>query len=356
VSGADPEVPVSRRLLISAFGINAGGGLVLLEALLPAVRTALRAVTLDSRLRGRSPQLDPEVARTYVRRRFLARLRSLDRQAREARQGDVLLCFNSLPPLRRTGARVINYVHAPHFIAAHRGIRYAPMTRLRMAIERRWLSLGIRHCDEVWVQTESMARELRAIHPGARVVVVPFVDEALYALLPRSPATPAAADATRFTFFYPADAVGHKNHQNLLAAWQELARENFRPTLKLTLEAGELQAVLARMDGATALLPNVQALGRIGRSEVLEQLRGSSALLFASLTETLGIPLVEAMALGVPVLAAERTFVRDVSRPRETFDPASPRSIADAVRRFMGVERPQACLLSAAEFAARLLG
>ena len=45
--------------------------------------------------------------------------------------------------------------------------------------------------------------------------------------------------------------------------------------------------------------------------------------------------LLEARALGVPVLAPERDYVRDVCEPRQTFDPASPRSIADAVRRFL---------------------
>jgi glycosyltransferase involved in cell wall biosynthesis len=68
---------------------------------------------------------------------------------------------------------------------------------------------------------------------------------------------------------------------------------------------------------------------------VLERLAGSTGLIFASSLESFGLPLLEARALGVPVLAAERDFVREVCEPQQTFDPASPHSIADAVRRFL---------------------
>jgi glycosyltransferase involved in cell wall biosynthesis len=345
----------ARRLLVSAFGINSGGGLVLFNALLPAVRAALRAVALDTRLRGRPLDIDAGVETRYVRRGFLARFLSLNRLARQAGQGDVLFCFNSLPPLSRSRARVVNYVHAPHFVGAHRGIRYSLITRLRTAIERRWFHWGIGNCDEIWVQTDSMARALAASHPAARVSVVPFVDDALLELLPPGQPAPAAVDAARFTFFYPADTVGHKNHSTLLAAWLLLARENCLPKLQLTIDDAELREILARVPGGGAGLANVVALGRVSRQEVLDRTRSSSALLFPSLAETLGIPLVEAVALGTPVLASERDFTRDVCVPRESFDPSSPRSIADAVRRFMGAPRAMARFHSAADVAARLL-
>ena len=57
----------------------------------------------------------------------------------------------------------------------------------------------------------------------------------------------------------------------------------------------------------------------------------------------------------MPVIASERDFVRDVSVPRETFDPVSPRSIAAAVRRFMNVPAAPVQNVSAADVARRLL-
>jgi glycosyltransferase involved in cell wall biosynthesis len=74
------------------------------------------------------------------------------------------------------------------------------------------------------------------------------------------------------------------------------------------------------------------------------------------MAETFGLPLLEATMLGIPVIAGEVDFVRDVCVPQQTFDPDSPRSIARAVRRFLGngAEAP-AMYLSAEEFVERLL-
>ena len=63
----------------------------------------------------------------------------------------------------------------------------------------------------------------------------------------------------------------------------------------------------------------------------------SGALIFPSLRESFGLPLVEATKLKVPILASELDFVYDVCQPAETFDPKSPRSIARAVKRFKNI-------------------
>jgi glycosyltransferase involved in cell wall biosynthesis len=350
----------SRRVLLSAFGINYGGGLVLLTSLLPALRGSLRVAVLDSRVRTRALVSDPEVSVSYVRPSMAARLYSLWRLAGIAKKGEVLFCFNSLPPLRRSRARVINYVHAPHFIGAHRGVRYRPVTALRIVIERAWFRLGVRNCDEVWAQTPTMVAALRAAYPSVEVREVPFVDDELLAQIrsrdtPPSPAT-LPNDGSQYTFFYAADSVGHKNHVTLLAAWRELARAGFAPKLLLTLEAGELRDMERRVPGAAGTpTPNVSALGRLSRAEVLERTRACSAVIFPSVAETFGIPMLEAQALGIPLLAGERDFVRDVCTPHETFDPSSARSIAAAVRRFMQQPEPREKMSSAQDVVARLL-
>lgn len=326
----------SPAILLSAFGIHIGGGLVLLQALLRAGSGAWKSVALDARLEA--PEADG-LAGERVPPSILARIAALRRLARRAEAGDVLFCFNSLPPLARParGVRVVCYVHAPHFVGAHRGVRYAPVTRLRIAIERIWFAMGMRNCDEFWVQTPTMAQALLHEHPGARVQVVPFVDDGLFAALHDEPARadPPAAAPDQATFFYPAEFVGHKNHSTLVQAWDLLGKRGCQARLQLTLRPPELAALhIERPELAS--LEKVTNLGRLTRAQVLDAMRASSAMLFASRAETFGLPLLEAAAHGVPVLAAEKDFVRDVCEPAQTFDPASPHSIADAVLRFLG--------------------
>jgi hypothetical protein len=196
---------------------------------------------------------------------------------------DLLFCFNSLPPLLRARGRVVNYVQAPYLVGRDRRVRYGPMTEARMTLERLWFRWGLRHCDEVWVQTATMARALHAEHPTAKVQVVPFVDDEVVSALRAAPqGAPARAPADyagRF-FFYPADGIAHKNHATLLQAWAQLAASRQFPRLGLTLRPAEFDAAWREAGLAPADLPSVENLGCLPRAEVLQRLRCSSALIF----------------------------------------------------------------------------
>ena len=78
-------------------------------------------------------------------------------------------------------------------------------------------------------------------------------------------------------------------------------------------------------------------------------------MIFPSTSESFGLPLVEAAHLGLPILAPELDYVRDVCSPVQTFDPTSPLSIARAVKRFLKVPEPELSLRSQQEFWDELL-
>ena len=82
-------------------------------------------------------------------------------------------------------------------------------------------------------------------------------------------------------------------------------------------------------------------LVRFARRDVQPLYRSASALVYPSLLESFGLPLTEAKACGLPVIAAELDVVRDVLDPVQAFDPLSPTSIARAVIRFMGIDEPR---------------
>ena len=341
----------ARRLAISAAGVHVGGGLVLLRALLGVARGRVSDGAFDSRVRDRLPGLFDGIDCEFVVPSLAARAAAARRLALRMPADSVLLCFNSLPPPVRSKAKVVVFVQAPHFARINQDARYAPKTRLRLTYENLWFSLFERNADEFWVQTEGMRRALLArLRFGAPVRVVPFADDELLALDDGAFAAPAAA-MPRFKahkFLYPADDVGHKNHRRLLAAWQELAGAGNAPELILTLTEEQVTALLE--PGVTPAALNVRCIGPIPREKVLDLLRDGVALIFPSLAETFGLPLVEAARLGAPIVASERDFVRDVCDPVVTFDPMSSVSIARAVMRARGIPAERANLLSAAQF------
>ncbi len=333
-----------------------GGGLVLLQALLQSGASRTQKLLIDARLPAHLAAASFGMQVSVIPRSLFSRISALNSLANRARVSDVLLCFNSLPPLRRSLAYVIIYVQAPHFVDNHTGIAYPLLTSMRHVVERLWFKQGIKHCDEVWVQTRSMADALIRTYPDCKVRIVPLVDEALFAGLDaQSPPLPPT-NVSSFSFIYPADGVGHKNHIRLLCAWKQLADAGLTPRLILTLTPEELTAAVASAGISLAELPGVVNLGRLHRGAVLDQLRTSTALIFPSLTETFGLPLLEARMLGTPILASERDFVRDVCVPQQTFDPESPQSIAMAVQRFItGKHDVATSFYSAQKFVERLL-
>lgn len=332
---------------------------MLLNALIQNLGGSLKAAALDERLqRNANLAVAAHVRLELVRRSFPARFAALRRLAAMTLAEDVLLCFNSLPPLRKPKGWVVIFVQAPHFAGANHGLRYSRMTTLRHWIECHWFRLGIGNCDEIWVQTQTMADALRARYPNAVIRIVPFIDDELATQLSKrsSGVIPPTDDSTKFSFFYPADAVGHKNHVNLLKAWELLRDEGKSPTLLLTLQAKELDEVSTMAQRGDGEQRNIVNLGRLPREAVFTQLQSCSALIFPSQAETFGLPMLEARAFNVPVLAAEMDFVRDVCMPSQTFDPNSPRSIAMAVSRFMaGSVGPPYEYSSARQFVDKLL-
>ena len=350
------EAEVSpRRLLISAFGIHMGGGQVLLRALLQAAQKFTKEILLDARVKS-DLYAETSINIYFVPRSFIFRIVTQSRTALRAKTGDIFLSFNSLPPLFRRRGYVINYVHAPHVIGAHIGIRYTTLTLTRIKIERLWFRLGIRNCDEVWVQTKSMFHAMRTQYPSLKIKIVPLVDDVIINSLSMKHIERNVNDGHDLSFIYPADGVGHKNHQKLLQAWQHLRNSGFRPKLLLTLEEDEFARIItaAGIDGANFNL--IENLGRIPRSEVLHRMQESTALIFPSLAETFGIPMLEAKLIGKPILASERDFVRDLCSPVQSFDPESSFSIAGAVSRFItGETEPILQLFSADKFVETVL-
>jgi glycosyltransferase involved in cell wall biosynthesis len=342
-------------VFLSAAGVHIGGGLVLLEALVRGLASTLQDALIDERTQG-SLALPPAARVTYLGRSPLARCLGLARLSTRVGPRDVLFCFNSLPPLVRPAGRVVTYVQAPYLVGRDPGVHYAGLSRAKHALERLWFRAGVRNCDEVWVQTPSMARAMLGEYPGLDVRVVPLIDDDLAAMLSDPEPARAAPEYGSYSFFYPADAQPHKNHVHLLKAWALLGSRGRQPRLFLTLRPPEMDEVLRLAELTAAQLPSVENLGRMPRAQVLDRMRESSALVFASRVETFGLPLLEARALRVPVLAAERDFVRDVCEPAQTFDPGSPVSIAAAVRRFVEGSVPaEHGYYTAAELVERLL-
>jgi glycosyltransferase involved in cell wall biosynthesis len=91
-----------------------------------------------------------------------------------------------------------------------------------------------------------------------------------------------------------------KGAEHLIAVARHLAQS--APNLKLVIGAGRYGDPKFISEAET--LPNVLLKGYVGGDELPKLIRRAKALLILSRYETFGIPVVEAMAVGTPVIAA----------------------------------------------------
>jgi glycosyltransferase involved in cell wall biosynthesis len=123
---------------------------------------------------------------------------------------------------------------------------------------------------------------------------------------------------------YPARPWKHKNHARLLQAFVDLRREV--PGLRLVLTGGGLDHLRQLPEGVTIL-------GSIASEELASLYRRAACLVFPSLYEGFGLPLLEAMASGCPVAAANAGAIPEVCADAAVlFDPEDVYGITNGVR------------------------
>ncbi|MGO9099644.1 MAG: glycosyltransferase family 4 protein [Mycobacterium sp.] len=119
-----------------------------------------------------------------------------------------------------------------------------------------------------------------------------------------------------------------KGHHHLLEAFKALKTRNASLTLVGAIMPGWDRRLRLDQSG-------VRATGRVGRSEVIEEMQRASIFVLASVQEGLALVIGQAMACGLPVIATEATGVRElVSDGVEGLvvpDPPSAQRIAEAM-------------------------
>lgn len=333
-------------LVIHAPNVHQGGGRALLLPLLKEVGDTPCTLIVDARLQP-SPSASGTTSILHVRPTLFGRLAAEWHLRRSAKPGDTVLCFGNLPPLLPSPAHVKVFLQNRYLLRARSLKDFSWRTRCRIQLERCWLRLCLRRA-RILVQTPSMAQEVRECF-GVEAEVVPF----LPAVEPGS----AEIAPRRFDFVYVASGEPHKNHRALIEAWNILAHEGVRPVLCLTLDPAAEGELLGWIEAQVRLNGlKVENSGRLSASGIARLYAESGALVYPSLFESFGLPLIEAKAMSLPIVAAELDYVRDVAEPAQTFDPASPISIARAIKRHLEIPRQLPAALSPADFIRRVRG
>ena len=186
--------------------------------------------------------------------------------------------------------------------------------------ERRIVT-AIHHSDAFIVASdvvrERLARELKIRGAGARPIhVEPLAS-------PLRPGADAAPVRSAKPYFLVVGTIEpRKNHLLLLHVWRDLAERLGPATPRLVIVGGrgwQSGPVAALLDRAPAMKDHVVELGAVSDSRLLGLMNGCRALLMPSHEEGFGLPLVEALTSGAPVIASDIPVFREVAGDAAVF-------------------------------------
>ncbi|HEY4321449.1 MAG TPA: glycosyltransferase family 1 protein [Gemmatimonadales bacterium] len=204
--------------------------------------------------------------------------------------------------------------------------------RLSYRWRYRW---SARHADAIVAVSSSTRDDLVEWYgiDHSRIAVVPPACDPAFAI----PVALADAASTRKRLAIPDQyllSVGtlerRKNHAVLLAAIALLPAST--PTLLLIGRDGGQRAKLAREIERLGLTGRVRILDNVPTSDLPALMQGALLFLYPSRLEGFGMPIVEAMAAGRAVVAADVASLRDAAgRAAVVADPVHPSSWAAAI-------------------------
>jgi glycosyltransferase involved in cell wall biosynthesis len=246
---------------------------------------------------------------------------------------DLLHSLASIAPAWGPFKRVVtvhDLIYA-RFPETHAGLRDLGMRVL--------VPLSIRRAHRVVVDAQSTRQDLieRLGTPAARIDVVPL---GLGTPRRHAPA-PAAQVRERLSLGERRVVLSlsakrpHKNLAALIRALARLAPER-RPVLVLPGYPTQHEAELRELAAARGVAADVRFQAWLS-AEDLEGLWGlADAFVFPSLYEGFGLPVLEAMARGVPVACSDASSLPEVAGDASLlFDPHSDAAIAQALERLL---------------------
>jgi glycosyltransferase involved in cell wall biosynthesis len=133
--------------------------------------------------------------------------------------------------------------------------------------------------------------------------------------------------------FYPANTWPHKNHLSLLKAIKIL-KDTYQTKINLVFTGSEHQASseVKKYISQNNISDQIQFLGYINQDDMRYVFKNASFLVFPSLFEGFGIPLVEAMCSETPIICSKEGSIPEVvGECALLFDALDPKDIANKI-------------------------
>lgn len=248
---------------------------------------------------------------------------------------EILHCPSNFGPSLRMLPTVVTVhdllmLRHPEWVPGGRARGVAALGRATARAANRIITVSQASADDVHQLLGRPAADIDVIHLGVS---------------PADPLDRATRPSARPYVLTGGNRMPHKNFDRLLDAWRLIPVAQ-RP--KLVVTGGHTDDPLEPLVHRLGLDDDVELLGWVSRAELNSLYDNASAYVFPTLFEGFGLPVLEAMARGCPVIGSDIPVLHEVGGDDMAyFDPRDASAIASVVRWVVGDPDVQARLAKA---------
>lgn len=242
---------------------------------------------------------------------------------------DSVFCFANVPPPISIDKKKVTIYFQNVLLLHARRFGVNKINIFLYFLKKMYIKSRVRSNYSWIVQTET-TRQLLGVHllgGNSKIYIYPIFESKIF------DRSESKLEANDFNYLYVADGSPHKNHQLLIDAWflfvQRLNQKEI--TLNLTLDASSFDRLNNQIGRIRDLGYKVINHGFCSSEKIRVLYSSSKYLVFPSLAESFGLPLVEAAASGCYVIASDLPYVYDVIEPSVAFNPYDVESLVSAL-------------------------
>ena len=229
-----------------------------------------------------------------------------------------IFCFANVPPPLKISKKTFIFFHN-ELLLDHSNVDYPVFVRLVLLLKKHYIKN--RNNSYNWiVQTEHIKSLLK---DKFKIKENKIDKHPIYSIKKQ-----VNSEINSNTFIFPSSNNPHKNNDLLLNAFILAANKTDQDlTLKITIKKSDIKININRIPSNL----KVNYLGIIDHNRLIQIYRTSKFLIFPSLRESFGLPLIEGIQAGCVVLAPKLNYVEELISPSYTFDAYDVNSISETI-------------------------
>ncbi len=310
------------NILIDSVYIHNGGGKVLLDMVCEKI---LENGDIDNYFflfDKRYEPIDKVLKKTNYKHINCSELKRKEFYKTHSKKFKKFLCFGNVPPPISINKSVDIYFHNDLLIRPLNN-NTSITNKIKLLLKKYYIILKNRKNYSWCVQTKIMSEKLSKFFKISKdkIHIYPIYKANFLNINKK----------IDNSFLYVSNFGKHKNHRRLFDAFRQASTKiDQNITLNLTIDEREFKDSFYNKLNFTNNLKIVNH-GIVNKSKLNELYNKSKYLIFPSLNESFGLPLIEAILCNCYIICSDKEYVYQIVRPSLTFNPNSIESISKSI-------------------------